>query len=318
MAIVNLITPGTVDAEIYERCLWRIGVFQHAVGGSEEILGAIAQELHDIAESFSLSAEERAQRLQQLSDNSIRHIREQQELESRQSELFGLNVPGRSWRDEIQAAETFWLSPAAIQGCVTAYLSARLGADSEHLLGAKPLKTLRLSQEARTLLLADYRLLPRSSQPTTREWEKWLKGAQPTVPATFDQETAAENPQAMHLSVLHPLVRQAARFLEITEPKYVALEVLSNEIPSGVHHFALYRWTKQGVKPDQVLVAVADDPVLEASLMTLLQSSGGPGDAPPDIAKCDALDTIHHGKWSAARANHIEENGKSSNAASKA
>ena len=148
VAIVNLITPGTVDAEIYERCLWRIGVFQHAVGGSEEIFGAIAQELHDIAESFSLTAEERTQRLQQLSDNSIRQIREQQELESRQSELFGLNVPGQSWHDEIRAAETFWLSPAAIQGCVTAYLTARLDTDSEHLLGAKPLKTLRLSQEA--------------------------------------------------------------------------------------------------------------------------------------------------------------------------
>ena len=59
VAIVNFVTPGTVDADIYERCLWRIGVFHHAVGGSEEILGTITQELHDIAESFSLSAEER-------------------------------------------------------------------------------------------------------------------------------------------------------------------------------------------------------------------------------------------------------------------
>ena len=61
VAIVNFITPGTVDADIYERCLWRIGVFQHAIGGSEEILGEITQELHDIAESFDLTPEERAQ-----------------------------------------------------------------------------------------------------------------------------------------------------------------------------------------------------------------------------------------------------------------
>ena len=33
VAIFNLITPGTVDAEIYDRCLWRIGVFEHAVVG---------------------------------------------------------------------------------------------------------------------------------------------------------------------------------------------------------------------------------------------------------------------------------------------
>ena len=38
VAIVNLITPGTIDADIYERCLVRIGVFERALGGSEEIL----------------------------------------------------------------------------------------------------------------------------------------------------------------------------------------------------------------------------------------------------------------------------------------
>ena len=252
VAIVNFITPGTVDADIYERCLWRIGVFQHAIGGSEEILGEITQELHDIAESFDLTPEERAQRLQQLADNGIRQIREEQELESKQAELFGLNVPKRSWRQEIEAAESYWLSPAALQRCVTSYLAARLGSDTDHLLGEKPLKTLRLSQEARSTLLDDFRRLPRSTEPVAREWEKWLKGAQPTLAVTFDQETAAENPKAVHLSVMHPLVRQAARFLEITRAGVLHAEVQSAEIPPGDYHFGVYRWRKQGVKPDEV------------------------------------------------------------------
>jgi ATP-dependent helicase HepA len=309
VAIVNFVTPGTVDADIYERCLWRIGVFQHAVGGSEEILGAITQELHDIAESFSLSAEERAQRLQQLADNGIRQVREEQELESKQSELFGLNVPNRSWRDEIQAAETFWLSSAALQGSVTTYLTARLGRDLEHLLGDKPAKTLRLSQEARGLLLEDYRRLPRSIEPIAREWEKWLKGAQPTLSVTFEQKTAAENPKTVHLSVVHPLVRQAARFLEITEPKYCSLVAQSDEIPAGTHHFALYRWTKHGIRPDELLVSVADDLDIEASLLALLQSAIDSGPAAlPNAAACDALDARHHTKWTQAQAHHIGEN----------
>src|SRR5205807_4427262 len=33
--IYNFITPGTVDADIYERCLLRIGIFNQALGGSE-------------------------------------------------------------------------------------------------------------------------------------------------------------------------------------------------------------------------------------------------------------------------------------------
>ena len=72
VAIVNLITPGTVDADIYERCLLRIGVFENALGGSEEILGDIASEIKNIAENYTLSEEDRRAKLQQLADNKIR------------------------------------------------------------------------------------------------------------------------------------------------------------------------------------------------------------------------------------------------------
>lgn len=309
VAIINFITPGTVDADIYERCLWRIGVFQHAVGGSEEILGTVTQELHDIAESFDMTPVERAKQLQQLADNSIRQVREETELESKQSELFGLNIPNQSWREEIEAAETFWLSPSAIQSSVVTYLTARIGGGIEKFLGEKLLKTLRLNQESRNFLLEDYKNLPRSREPIAREWEKWLKGSQATVSVTFDQETAAENPQTIHLSVLHPLVRQTARFLEINEPKYCTLTVQSEKLPKGAHHFALYRWTKHGTKPDELLVAVANDSQVEAMMFDLLQSAEHTDKVPlPEPSECDALDIRHHLRWTEAHANHIAEN----------
>lgn len=309
VAIVNFITPGTVDAEIYERCLWRIGVFQHAIGGNEEILGEITQELHDIAESFNLTPGEREERLRQLADNGIRQIREEEELESKQAELFGLNVPNQSWRQEIEAAESYWLSPPAIQRCVSFYLAARLGTETEHLLGDKALKTLRLSQEARVKLLEDYKCLPRSAESIPREWEKWLKGGQPTLAVTFDQETAAESPRAVHLSVMHPLVRQAARSLQSDEPAYAKLAVQTSEIQSGEYRFALYRWKKHGVKLDEVLVPVASDPVVEDTLLALLQTSTEDERASllPQ-SYFDELDAQHHAKWTAAQSNHIAEN----------
>lgn len=311
VAIVNFVTPGTVDADIYERCLIRIGVFQHAVGGNEEILGAITKQLHDIAESFDLSPEERSERLQQLADNAIRQVREEQELESKQSELFGLNVPSKFWRDEIKSFETFWLSPGSIQRTVTTYLATRLGSDAQHLLGDKPLKTLRLSQEARALLLDDYRRLPRSIEPVAREWEKWLRGAQPTLSVTFDQSAASENPKAAYLSILHPFVRQAARFLEIAEPKFCSLAAVSSEIVAGTHKFALYHWAKHGVKPDEMVVPIADDPKLEASLMELLQTALDSSlQSLPDREERDALDALHHAKWIEAHNRHLADNRK--------
>ena len=159
------------------------------------------------------------------------------------------------------------------------------------------------------MLLDDYKRLPRSVEPISREWEKWLKADQPMLAITFEQETAAENPKVVHLSVLHPLVRQAALFLEITEPKYFSLNVASDDLPAGTHHFALYRWSKHGIKPDESLVAVADDPKIESALFGLLQLDGDPGTAAlPDASQCDALDVRHHHKWVEAQANHIAEN----------
>lgn len=308
VSIVNLVTPGTVDADIYQRCLVRIGVFEHAVGGSEEILGEITKEIHDIAESFVLTEDERAARLQQLADNGIRRIREEQELEEKESELFGLNVPKQSWREDIEAAENAWLSPSAIQGCVTTYLKMKLGGDSEYIQGDKPLKNLRLSQAARNTLLEDCGKLKRGVDPVARQWEKWLKGSAPNLPVTFDQNTASENPAAVHLSVLHPLVRQAARFLEVDEPMHCRVEI-PDGLPKGEHRFALYRWAKHGIRPDEELVVVADDPEVERQLVAVLPNARqATCDGPVKSGDFDDLDGLHHAKWVAAQADHIALN----------
>ena len=245
VAIVNLVTPGTVDADIYERCLWRIGVFHHAVGGSEEILGEINREIRDIADHFALTPDERAERLQQLGDNKIRQIQEESALEERQVELFGLTVPNQSWREEIEAAESFWLSPGALRRCVSVYLSELVETGSEFLLGEKPLKTLRLNQRTRARLLDDFKRQLRSTDPVARQWEKWLKGTNPRLSVTFDQETAAAEPNAVHLNVLHPLVRQAARHQERSEVVRASLTASSESLPAGEYSFAVYHW-RQG------------------------------------------------------------------------
>lgn len=308
VSVVNLVTPGTVDADIYERCLMRIGVFQHAVGGSEEILGQITKEIHDIAESFVLTDEERSTRLQQLADNGIRHIREEQELEEKESELFGLNVPKVSWREEIEDAESEWLAPDAIQRCVAIYLKGRTGSDLDHLLGEKPLKTLRMGQETRNALLADFKQLKRSTDSISKDWEKFLKGAKPSLSVTFDQETASDDPNAVHLTVLHPLVRQAARFLETNEAVHCTLRA-TDGLLAGEYRFALYRWKKFGIKPDEELVLVADDPSVEAELMKLLHKAIEPIEPHPVLSNnFDDLDIQHYAKWMAAQADHIAQN----------
>lgn len=307
--IFNLITPGTIDADIYNRCLLRIGVFQHAIGGNEEILGEITRELHDIAGSFALNETERQLRLHQLSDNKIRQMEEEQRLEERQGELFGLNLAAASWEERLAKSRNYWLEPTALAVALATYLGRRLGKEQEYLLGESALKTLRLSQEARATLLEDYRKLPRSSDLSHRAWERWLKGGAPTLQVTFDQEAAVENPGAVLLSLSHPFLRQAATFLQETEPVIVRLAAVHDTISVGVHPFALYHWTRQGAKRDEELVPVASDPELGGALIELLplaiEADHLSGDA---SGEWEVLDAVHHQRWVTAAGEHAEDN----------
>ncbi|MBX9936177.1 MAG: DEAD/DEAH box helicase family protein [Burkholderiaceae bacterium] len=310
VGIFNFVTLGTVDAEIYDRCLSRIGVFQHAIGGNEEILGDITKELHSIAETFSLSEVERAQRLQQLSDNKIRQIEEEQRLEERQGELFGLNVvAAASWEQRLAQSRNHWLEPVALGRAISSYLTHRLGKEQDYLLGDKPIKTLRLSLDARAALLEDYRKLPRSTGLMCRAWEKWLKGTVPTLQVTFEQEAAVENPSVVLLSLGHALLRQAAAFLQEPDTVFVKIQVTHDTLPVGNHPFALYRWSKQGVKQDEELVPVAEDAsVAEAILELLPIASDAPELEAPSQQVLDTLDVVHHQRWLTKSTQHAEDN----------
>jgi len=310
VAIVNLITPGTVDADIYDRCLMRIGVFNHAIGGSEEILGRLTNEIQKIADSYELTTEERESRFQQLADNDIREVHEVQVLEDKQAELFGLNIPTQKWEEEVEAAESIWLTPESIQQCVSHYLNELSGDSLEHQFSVKPLKSLRLKQEIRERLFKDYQAhFSSKTDPVLRNWEKWLKGTVPNLAVTFSQEIANDNPEVAFLDVLHPLVRQAALFQAKTKTRKVSLQLAGANLPSGEFTFAIYRWKKLGIKKDEALVIVADSEDIESALLDCIPSAGDTNESrqlqQPQI---DALDQRHHKLWRDAQAQHITDN----------
>ena len=307
VAIINLITPGTVDADIYVRCLVRIGVFNSALGGGEEILGEITREIRNIAENYSLSEEERRSKLQQLADNKIRLIQEQEELEQRQMELFGIRLPEDQMKKEIEEASSFWLSPVSIRRLVTLYLQRTCGKEQDFILGEKPLKTLRLSQDARSNLLRDFQQLPRQNTTAYREWENWLKGGNPHLLVTFESDCATQHPEAAFIMPLHPLVKQAAMSFDTKQRIITALKAQANEVPAGRYEFAIYQWRFHGIREDLVLQPIASSEVVTAHLGGLLEKAmdattsyqGGTGSH-----VWDELDAQHYKLWSEARVKH--------------
>ena len=307
VSIINLITPGTVDADIYERCLLRIGVFESALGGSEEILGEITKELRGIAEDYALTQEERRTKLQQLADNQIRLIQEQETLEAQQLDLFGLRFPQDRVEKEIEEASSFWLSPTSIQRLVTRYLLQKTGTEQEFILGEKPLKTLRLSEGARSTLLEDFQQFSRERTRVYREWEKWLKGSEQHLSITFEADCATQHPGAVFIMPTHPLVKQAAATLNAEQEAVTTLKVRTNKVPSGRYEFAIYQWRFLGIREHLVLKPIALSEALVPHLNDLLEKAEN-GDTQGNQAPIqkDALERTHQPLWAEARDKHRE------------
>ena len=305
VTIINLITPGTVDADIYERCLLRIGVFESAMGGSEEILGEITTELREIAENYDLTEEERSTKLQQLADNQIRLIQEKERLENQQLELFGIRFPDDRMEKEVEDASSFWLSPESIQRIVTLYVQRKLETEQEYILGERSLKRLRLSGPARESLLRDFRQLPRERSPVYREWENWLKGDDQHLPITFEADCATQHPKAVFIMPIHPLVKQAALALEREQSVFTALKAQSNDVPSGRYDFAIYQWQFHGIKEDMILKPIATSEVIRPHLSRLLEGAVDSNvQETNQAARRDELETLHQQLWAEGREGH--------------
>ncbi|QUT05555.1 hypothetical protein KFK14_21770 [Sphingobium phenoxybenzoativorans] len=310
VAIYNFVTPGTVDFDIFNRCLLRIGVFERAIGGGEAILGEIAGALQAVADDFTLTDEERGARLQQLADNEIRQVIEADALEEREAELFGVRIERNRIDDEIAQASSQWLEPGALERLVGLHLERELEVGRNPISGQGPVKSLRLSADARR------RLVPARGRGTRlnlaeREWESWLRGDQQTLALTFDRDTANADRSLAFITPVHPLTQAAARSFARDEEIQVTLKVTDPTLPPGDHPFAIYQWQMRGLREDAMLVSVVEDPIVSAAFTDVFATARDTSDVGlPGAAVIEGLEGWHHELWTSRRAAHIAEAGE--------
>lgn len=302
--IYNMITKGTVDADIYERCLMRIGVFERSIGECEAILGQISTEVERIALNSKLTDEERRYKLEQMADNEVRRIQELNRLEDEEKGLFGFDLSNYTMTKEIQTAESPWLTPRSLQYLVERYLNDRLG-NVNRIVGESEIKTLRLSASDRATLRQDFNRLSRVKSSVKRNWEAYLKGSSQFRKITFDPEAAKEDSGAFFITAVHPLVKQAAMYYATNEVSYINLKSGSDIIAPGKYPFAVYAWNYVGINPRFKLVTVCKDESVGEELIELLQmavSENDTGNVPAD--SWDGLEEIQIGRWQAECVEH--------------
>ncbi|WP_018773316.1 helicase-related protein [Arthrobacter sp. 131MFCol6.1] len=300
VAILNFVTAGTVDAEIYHRCLWRIGVFEQALGASEAILGDITTGIRAIAGDLTLTLEEQRLRLQQLADNEINVIEEQLKLEDQQSELFGLEVPTDDGA-EVRNATSPWMTADALCHLVVEYLTS---IESGKRINLRPDRaaTLRLSRSAKDRLLRQYEGLPKTL-PSDREWTAWLKSEDSVARLTVTPELEG----AHLLSPTHPLVRCATEEVQLNEPVMVSARVRSTKVPAGRYPVAIHGWSRLGIRDDYQLRLIAGSTVEPEMLAELLRDSDCvDGSAHMSDTELDQLEAAHYSAWRDSSAKHRE------------
>lgn len=302
ISIINIITEGTIDCDIYDRCLSRIGVFNSSIGDSEEILGEVTREIYNVVEKYILNPQERAQKELQIADNAIRKMQEQRRLEEEKHTFFGLDLSEEVMRKELQDATNIHLSADAIVGLVETYLEKRLGAENQYIIGNGVEKKLRLNVENRQILLKDYEALGRQPNPVYKAWDNYLNNRTPFEKITFDGEYATEHKDITFIMPTHPLVKQAIRYFS-DEPVQCSLTVKSDKLQSGDYPFIIYEWQYKGLKPNCVLQVVTSENIDSKLMLELIYIAQDSDNA--ELLDCDELENKHFAIWKSAKEQYL-------------
>lgn len=305
--IYNLITSDTVDADIYTRCLLRIGVFEKSIGECEEILGEIGRQVERIAIDHQLTEVERKRKLEQMADNEIRRVQELSRLEDEEKELFGFDLSNKILSKEIQDAESPWISPKSLLSLVNMYLNARLGTGN-YILGDSEIKNLRLSVAARNTLRDDFKKLSGTQNAVRKKWDTYLKGTIPNHAITFHQESASKDKNTFFITATHPLVKQAAMYFAVNAPTYVSIRYCSDFVPKGEYTFSIYAWNYVGVQSRFKLIAVSENDTISNEIIEILTSGTTSSPTNNDFTeRWKALEIKHVSMWQEKRQKYIED-----------
>lgn len=294
--IYNIITENTVDADIYYRCLMRIGIFEKSIGDCEEILGKIASDIDSLAFDTTLTEEERCIKLEQIADNEIRKMQELTRLEEEEKELFGFDLTELSASQEIKNAENPWISSYFLQKLIENYIAARVG-KGQYIIGESSLKTLRLSASAREILREDLKKLTGGKNALKRTWEDYLRGKKPNHSITFEPETASRERNSFFITAMHPLAKQAAQYFNQSKLSHLYLDFHTSEIPAGQYIFSIYAWQYKGYSTHTKLVIVCENNKIAKELPYLLEDMISSQNQPEQEFDWSVLENLHVKMW---------------------
>lgn len=306
--IYNLVTNGTIDSKIYDKCLAKIGVFENSIGDCAEILGDINHQINAIMFDPNLTDEERIYKIEKLADNKILLINEIRSLEDKEKDLYGFNITKEAIAGDVQNSENEWITPENIYRLVNTYLNDYLG-EGEYILGKNEAKTLKLSYENRSILLNSFKNLKKKNTRSEKYWKQYLKNTNnPLFKITFDSTFARDHEDYQFITSLHPLVQCAAEYEKEKIKCTIYVDVTDQSMKPGSYPFIIYSWHYKGIKERYKLTAVSENSDIEQRLIELI--SYGKQDISTiktDDTVWKKLEHLHYQKWLKEREDYIKD-----------
>lgn len=308
--ICNLVSEGTIDENVYDKCLMKIGVFESSIGDCSEILGTVGRSIFNIMFDRQLSEEEKDLKMQQLADNKIRKVQELNSLEEEEKSIYGIDISENMKDQEVRDSESTWINPQTMQELLTVYLCDNFG-DGEYFKGKGERKVLNLSVDKRGKLRKDmidlFGKTPRFGREDIK-WRSYLKSGESRKEVTFSSDYAREHRQTTFLTQFHPFVRQAAEYECSIFPLNIMFEAQSDgTIPAGEYEFQIYSWNYVGLRPDSRLVAVSADSQVEKAIFHMIQSSDA------SVTECEikqekllVMQDRHYQRWRKEHDEYVE------------
>ena len=300
--IYNMITDGTIDAVIYDRCLSKIGVFEASIGDCSEILGDISDQIFKIMFDPQLTDAERQMKIEKMADNEVLKVQEMHRLESEEKSLYGFDLSEYMINQDVQNAENSWINPQSMQELLNIYMNDFLG-EGEYLRGKQEGKLLRLSAEKRQQLLDGMSFItPPNSNNASKLWKAYLKSNKAELKVTFDSSYAKDNRDVTFFTQMHPFIMQAAEYESRDFPCELAIRVADQDVQPGDYEFLIYAWKYVGLRPDIKLVAVSDNEAVEKNILSFMQYASDyiEVDGNHDT-KWDSMDELHYKRWQTAK-----------------
>ena len=307
--IYNMITDGTIDAVIHDRCLDKIGVFERSIGECSEILGDISDQIFKIMLDPNLTDEERQLKIEKMADNEVMKVQELNKLEQDERSLYGFDLSNYIQNKDVQDAESLWISPDSISNLVDSFLVNFLG-DGEYIRSNKmnELRTLRISGDKKKLLIDDLTTMKQlAPNSVAKLWRAYLKSNSAQLRITYDAATAKDNRDVAFFTQMHPLVLQAAKHECELLPCEIGISISDDSIPAGDYEFGIYARKYVGLRPDIKLIAVSDNEAVRDNVLNFMQyASDYSFDDSEHASKWDDLDQLHYKNWQDAKDEYVD------------